>query len=355
MAGQKRKIKAIVFNTPGRASIETFELPACEPNQVIAETIYTFVSPGTELRVFAGGDDAEGRLPVIPGYSWVGRIIEVGSEVKGRQEGELVTGRNPLPIPGIYSVWGGQASHHRCEVTGYDAVLKLPPGADPWDYITVEVAAVSWRGVSAAYPARGETAVVIGQGLIGAFAAKWLLYHGARVIVTDLEDSRLKRAREWGVTAAVNGGSKDAREEILSYCPDGADIVIEASSSIAGVKFGASLLRKPAPRIMNKGYQVSVLHSNAHMWPRFVFQAGYTDTIEMGPMGLVRSEGVVVLQPGDRTVDDRLAVIERIHRGDLPVADIISKPVPVENAPEAYVNLRDNPGEYSALAFAWQC
>jgi len=42
-----------------------------------------------------------------------------------------------------------------------------------------EIVTIRWRGISADFPAAGETAVVIGQGLIGAFAAKWLLHHGA--------------------------------------------------------------------------------------------------------------------------------------------------------------------------------
>ena len=356
MRRNTRRINAVLFNGPGTSSIESFELAVCEPDQVIVETIYSFVSPGTELRIFAAGDQEENgkpSFPVIPGYSYVGRIIEVGSEVKGWAEGELVTGRNPLPIPGVHQYYGGQASHHRCEVTGYDAVLKLPDCAVPWDYVTVEVAAISWRGVTAAFPAPGETAVVVGQGMIGAFAAKWLLYHGAKVIVTDLEESRLDRARGWSVTAAVNGADKHVREKILKHCHEGANIVIEASSSRAGCELASSILQNPAPRRMNTGYQVNQLHSNAHAWPRLVIQAGYDFTMEMSPGGLGAAEGVLMLKPGDRTVDDRLAVIERIRCGDLKVEDIADKAVPVTEAQQQYVQLRDNPGQASSLVFKW--
>lgn len=353
---KKRKIKAIVFNAPGKASLKSFNLPACGPDQVIAKTIYSFVSPGTELRVFSNGNESSSKaksFPVIPGYSWVGEIIEIGSAVKGWKKGELVTGRNPHPIPGITSCWGGQASHHRCDVTGYDAVLKLPEGADPWDYVTVEVAAISWRGVTAAYPSPDEVAVVVGQGMIGAFAAKWLQYHGARVIVTDLVESRLKRARKWGVAAAINAGEKNIREKILRHCLDGADIVVEASASMPGAKLATSLLRNPSPRVMNTGYQVGQLHSNAHAWPRIVFQATYSVKDQMSPSGLIGVEGALVLNPGDRTVGDRLEVIERIRNKELKVKDIIDKPVPVSQAPKKYLELRDKPGKISSLAFSW--
>ena len=345
--------RAILFTAPDQITLAPITLGPCGPSDVIAETLYSFVSPGTELRVLAGHKESAGKFPLIPGYAWVGRVIQVGSDVQGWAEGQLVTGRNPLPVEGRTQLWGGQASHHCAPVAGYDSVLKLPDGADPWDYVTAEVAAISWRGTSIAYPARGETAVVIGQGLIGAFAAKWLMYHGARVIVTDLEPARLDRARRWGAAAAINARQPDVRERILSLCDGGADVVVEASSTMVGAQLAASLVRQPAPRVMHTAYPVPAMHANAHLWARVVYLATYTQTAEVGPGGFAGAEGTVVLKPGDRTVGDRLAVIERIREGALPVADILDAPVPVDDAPGAYAQLRDHPDRHSALAFDW--
>lgn len=350
----ERTIRAIVFVEPNRVELRTFTLPPCGANEVVCETLYTFVSPGTELRVLGGAKESKGKFPLIPGYAWVGRVVEVGSDLEGWHEGELVTGRNPIPVPGVGFLWGGQASHHRCEVSGYDSVLKLPDGARAWDYVATEVAAISWRGTSIAYPAPGETAVVIGQGLIGTFAARWLMHHGARVIVVDLVESRLARARRWGVAGAVNAGSGDARDRILAMAPGGVDIVVEASSSKPGVELANAVIRQPEPRVMHTAYPVAALHANAHFWPRLVYLATYTHTHEVGPGGLTGGEGAVVLKPGDRTVGDRLAVIERIRHGDLPMDDIVAAPTPVADAPEAYARLRDRPDTYSTIVYDWQ-
>ena len=32
-------------------------------------------------------------FPLIPGYSWVGKVVEIGGELSGWREGDLVTGR----------------------------------------------------------------------------------------------------------------------------------------------------------------------------------------------------------------------------------------------------------------------
>jgi 2-desacetyl-2-hydroxyethyl bacteriochlorophyllide A dehydrogenase len=348
------KTKAIVFPKPHAIAFREFDLPPCGPDEIVAETLYSFVSPGTELRVWAGTHESAGKFPLVPGYSWVGRVIEIGRNLTGWDEGQLVTGRNPLPIDGVTQLWGGQASHHRATESGDGTALKLPEGADPWDYVTVETSAISWRGVSSAFPAAGETAVVVGQGLIGAFAARWLLMIDVRVIVTDLEESRLDRARKWGAVAAINGGEPDLRERVLSHCEDGgADIVIEASGSSAGARLAASILRQPAAQRGNDGYPLEELHTHAHYWPRLVYQASAYKNMELPPRGLPEAEGVLILAPADRKIADRLAVIEHIRRGCLRTEDIVERPTPIEDAPQAYRLLRDHPDTVSAVAFQW--
>lgn len=347
-----RTIKAIIFDAPQEITIKSFEMPPCGAHEVVVETIYTFVSPGTELRVLSGAMESKGRFPLIPGYSLVGRIVEVGSDVNGWRAGELVSGRNPLPVPGVNQLWGGQASHHRYKVVEEDRPVKLPDGAAPWDYVIAEVAAISWRGVTAAMPCPNDTAVVIGQGMVGAFAAKWLMLHGARVVVMDLEETRLERAKKWGAKT-VNARDEDAREQALALCAGGADIVVEASASMAGVRMASGLLR-PNPRSAARvAYDTEASISSFRSWPRLVLQATYTDTLESRPGGLVPGEGALVLVPGDRTVGDRLAVVGKIARGDIRTSDFAEEAVPVDSAPIAYRELRDHPDRLRSLAFEW--
>lgn len=344
--------RAIVFTAPGKIELQKLTLAPCGEHEIIAQTIYSFVSPGTELRLLSGVKESEGKFPFIPGYSWVGRVTQVGSKVTGWREGDLVTGRNPQPIPSMGALWGGQASHHRCLVAGHDAVLRLPEGANPWDYVTVEVGAIAWRGTSIAMPMAGQTAVVVGQGMVGALAAKWLITHGLRVIVTDLHTSRLERAKRWGAAGAVIGGQPDTEARIQSLIGFGAEIVVEATSSTSAAAFAAKFLRKNINDITRTGYPLPSTQSLT-AFPRLVLLATYTQTAPFLPSGVIPGEGVLVLQPMDRTVDDRWAVIEAIRKGQLTTADIVDQPTPVEDAPAAYARLRDQPQVTSAVCFAW--
>ncbi len=343
----------IVFPAPGQVALQTRPLPFCGDDEIVVQTRYTFVSPGTELRILAGTKESKDRFPVIPGYSVIGQIVEVGGGVQGWSIGEWISGRNPLPIEGLTSLWGGQASRHRYKVTGEDRPVRLPPSARPWDYVVAEVGAIAWRGVTLAMPAPGETAVVIGQGMIGALAAKWLLYHGARVIVVDLEESRLQRALRWGATAAISGRGPDVVARVRAHAGDGADIIVEASASAEGARLARRVVRSTPTSRPRVGYRIDQLRANAAHWPRLAFLATYTDTIEASPDGGMPDEGAIVLTPRDRTVEDRQAVIEQIRRGTLDTSDFLDAPDDYRDAPHAYLRLRDHPAEVSALAFEW--
>lgn len=175
-----------------------------------------------------------------------------------------------------------------------------------------------------------------------------ILPHGAEVIVTDLEESRLARARKWGAAAALDASSPAIREEILRLCGGGGDIAVECTANLAGARLCSSVLRQPYPRRYNCAYLPEKISACTTFFPRLVFQASAYKSDSFGPAGLASAEGVTVLNPGDR-----LAVIEQVRAGHLDTMDFASKPVPVADAPEEYLELRDKPGKLSSLSFKW--
>lgn len=346
------KLQAIVFPAPGDVVIRELELGPCRPGDIIVKTHYTMVSSGTELRIWGGHYGAADKFPLIPGYSVVGEVISVGAEAQGFRVGDLITGRNPSAVPGINSRWGGQASHHVYATTGEDRPVLLPAGAKALDYVIAEIAAISFRGVEAAAPRPGETAVVIGQGLIGAFSAAWLQRRGCRVIVTDIETGRLERALQRGASAAVNGRDPDAESRLRHLLNGGADIVVESSGTSHGAQLAYKLLRKK-PQAYGADYKVEPIHFYHGDWPRLVMQANYLDTVTVNPFDFVAGEGMTVLAPKDRGVEDRQRVVEAIRRGEIASSAFIDQPVPFPTAPQAYPALRDNKGKNFSLVFDW--
>ncbi len=346
-----RPVRAIVFTAPGDIALREFELPAPEPQHLVVETIYSTVSPGTELRNLAGTKESMGRFPTIPGYAVIGRVVEVGAAVRGWSVGEVVAaGGGEDRYPGHAWLWGGQASLHRYLP---EDLIKLPEGADPWAYIFTELIAITHRGISATGPAAGESAAVIGQGMVGALAARWLMHAGVRVTATDLVPERLERARRWGAYATVDGRLEDAPDRLRAMLGTGADIVVEASASIPGAHLARRLVRQG---LLRRPTHVTIrpeFARHAAIWPRLLYLATYTRTMEIIPSGAEDSEGVVVLTTLDRSREDRDAAVAAITRGWFTTGDFLAAPTPASDAPAAYRRLRDHPAEVSALSFTW--
>ncbi|MFZ2656191.1 MAG: zinc-binding dehydrogenase [Victivallales bacterium] len=333
------KTNAIVFEDIDKVCIRNLELAPCGANDIVCETIFTFVSPGTELRVLGGHYSKKSDFPLIPGYSAIAKVVETGADVKGFKLGDLVSGRNPRPIPGIKSMWGGQAGTHVYATTGEDRAVLLPQGAEPMDYVVAEVAAISFRGVEAANPVAGETAVVIGQGLIGAFSAAWLMDRGCRVIVCDVDQGRLEKARKRGVAETVDMSDKNAMDRLAVICNGGADIVVESSGSSAGALASYKMLRKK-PQAYGADYKVEPIAFYHGDWPRLIMQANYIEPVSINPFGFVPGEGVTILAPKDRGVEDRQKTIEAIRKGRLKAKDFIDAVLPFSKAPEGYEGLK---------------
>lgn len=329
----------VIFEKTGHVGLGEAKLKECGPGELICETLYSTISPGTELRMLAGHYGTEGKFPFVPGYSSVGKIVEVGADVTGWRVGDLVNSRNTLPFDGIETLYGAHSRFKVLPSQGTDRPVRLPVDADPLDYVLTDVAAISLRGIEAAAPKGGETAVVIGQGLIGALSAAWLVIHGCRVIVLDLETGRLERALRNGAAFAVSPSEPDAVARIQALCNGGADIVVEASGSMAGVETAFQLLRKK-PQNYAKEYTVEPILFYGGNWPRLIFQANYLESLPWKPDSALPGEAAIFITPRDRGVEERQRVIEYIRTGRLKPRDFVEEVFSWKNAPAAYEALQ---------------
>jgi len=343
-----RKIQAVVFPGHNQVEVQKFELCPCGEEDVVVRTRYSMVSSGTELR----GLDL-GGFPMIPGYATVGEIVEIGAKVTAYKVGDLVSGRScPRFIPGINAACGGHTSYNVFPATNEDRPVLLPPGAKPLDYVITEISSICLRGVEAAAPQHGETAIVIGQGLIGALSGAWFASRGCRVVVTDIEQGRLDRALRWGAAAAVKGPDAEAR--LLALVNGGADIVVESSGSSPGALMSYKLVRAtPKGAGGAPYYRGEAIASFVGKWPRLVMQASYQKEVPIHPHGFFPGEGVTILTPADRGLQDRQKAAEAIRRGEIRAVDFLDKIVPFTEAPEAYKGLRDDKDRNFSVVFDW--
>jgi 3-hydroxyethyl bacteriochlorophyllide a dehydrogenase len=347
-----RTARIVLFEENQRVTLGAASLKPCGPRELVVETLYSTVSAGTELRMLTGHYGTAGKFPFVPGYTSIGRVIAVGEQAGAWRVGDLVSARNCEPFDGVDCLYGAHASHQVLTCDGTQKPVLLPDGAAPLDYVFTEIAAISLRGVEAAAARPGETAVVIGQGLIGALSTAWLAAHGCRVIVVDFEPSRLERALGNGAAYAVSPAEPDFLERILILCNGGADIVVEASGTSGGVDAAFKLLRKKPQNYANEYTVEPILFYGAN-WPRLIFQANYLEPLPWKPDGCLPGEAAVIIAPRDRGVEERQRVIEHTRTGRFRAANFIGNVYPWTEAPQAYADLRER-RVFSAV-FDWTC
>lgn len=325
--------RAIVFNAPYQVSLETVEIPPPEAGEVLIESLYTLISPGTELRCRAGKQ--EGTIfPFIPGYTMVGRVVARGAGVS-LPEGTLVFCGGTSKSD-INRAWGGHVAH---AVQPERDVYPLPEGVNPLEATAVKLAAIAYRGVRLSVPRPHETVAVIGLGAIGLLAAQLHALTGARVVAADLSPYRVANAQKVGLEAFVPQGNLGAA--FRAYCSSGADVVVDATG-VPAVLAQAIAVAREKP-----------WDDSPELGARMVVQGSYPGDFSL-PYQAVFLKELAFYIPRDAQPRDLRAMLELLARGRLNLDALISEVRPPETAPETYAILAAPDAPLITVAFDWQ-
>jgi L-iditol 2-dehydrogenase len=198
-----------------------------------------------------GMDGSSGRRipPVIMGHEASGVIAKLGAEVQGWKEGDRVTFDSMVYCGECPNCKAGQTN--LCEsrqVLGVSCgdyrrngafaeyvsvpshiLYKIPEGISFEEAAFAEPISVALHAVNRVPVKQGDTAVVIGAGLIGLLVIQALKRAGCRkVIAVDLVQSRLDLALELGATHAFPANQGDIPAEVKKLTGGkGADLAME--------------------------------------------------------------------------------------------------------------------------------
>jgi L-iditol 2-dehydrogenase len=197
-------------------------------------------------------------------------------------------------------------------------VFKVPDGLPFNEAAMVEPVSVAVHAVNITPVRLGDTAVVIGAGMIGLLTLQALRTAGCgRVISVDLEDDRLALAKQLGADEVLNSRSADIPTRVREMTDGlGADVVMEAVGADATVRMSIDCARKGA---------VVTLIGNVTATVNFPLQAVVTREISV--LGSCASS------------NDYPACLTLMGRGAIRVAPMISAAVPLERGPEMFARL----------------
>jgi len=204
---------------------------------------------GTDLHIYKWDEWAAETIPVplTLGHEFMGVVAEVGDHVSAIDVGQRVTAEGHITCGKCRNCRAGR--RHFCRNTigigvqrdGAFAEFVAVPEFNVYpipDHIDDDTAAILDPLGNAVHTALtfdlvGEDVLITGAGPIGLMAVPIAQRAGARhVVVTDLNDNRLKVAEELGATRTVNVARQQLRDVMADLgMQEGFDVGLEMSGA----------------------------------------------------------------------------------------------------------------------------
>ncbi|WP_263172456.1 zinc-dependent alcohol dehydrogenase family protein [Streptomyces sp. SCSIO ZS0520] len=327
-------MKALVFHGSGQSSWDSVPDPTLKDPADVLVRVDAVTLCGTDLHILAGDvpEVAPGR---ILGHEAVGEIVEAGSEVHSVRPGDRVLvscispcGRCRYCRAGRcgqcredggwilgHLIDGTQAEYVRVPHADF-SVHPLPEAVpDEEAVLLADIFPTAYEvGVVAGRVGPGDTVAVVGAGPVGlAFVASAALLSPARVIVIDLDGTRLAAARSLGADTTVRA-EENPEERVAELTGGaGAEVAVEAVGLPETFELCTRMVR-PAGHLANIGVHGApvTLHLE-ELWSKDVtLTTGLVDTTST-PMLLTMAQA-----------------------GRLPLAPLVTHRFPLDAMEEAY-------------------
>lgn len=249
----------VIFPGPRQVELLHNQVPRPGPGEVRCTARKSLVSRGTETFCLKGEYDKGTyweeyiRYPFAPGYSMSSIIDAVGDGVTAFKRGDRVASWHP---------------HRQYFVVPQGEVFAIPDGITDEEATWATLSRTTQLGVRRAELELGETAIVIGLGILGQLVIQYLAIGGARrIIAVDTSPRRGELARAGGATDVVLKPAGEAREDIVRITGGKmADVVFDITGHPAVLAPATLLLRKlgrlvllgdsPTPSLQHLGPRV---------------------------------------------------------------------------------------------------
>lgn len=199
------KGRTIEFYAPRKARLCTkvIDSEALLANEVLVRMEYTVVSGGTERAYIMAMPNTPQSFPTRLGYCGVGRVETLGSAVSGFSIGDRVL---------VY-----HGTHADYNVVDASRLTRVEDeNIDSREAAFVVIATMGLGGVRKLEIELGESAMVMGLGLLGMFAVQFLARSGANpVIAADPNPERRALALRLGADYALDPTAEGFKDEVM--------------------------------------------------------------------------------------------------------------------------------------------
>lgn len=344
------KSKYIVFPDKRQVDVWEEEIAPTEPDEILCAAERSLISIGTELHclngVFEPGTNWYDwvKYPFRPGYSMVGRVIEVGEDVSGIQVGDRIASYG---LHQQYYKVKQEGIKKRFDIPEGIGIYVLPEHVSSEDGTWRSLAVTAQNAVRRATFQFGEVVAVVGMGILGQLVTQYLAAAGARItIAIDLAQDRLELAHAHGATHALRMPAQEA-EEAVREITEGwmLDVVFDVTGHPAALAPCTQLVRRLG-RLLLLGDTPTP--GQQHLGPQVLFKS----IAILGIHGYAIPERTTEFTPW--TVESMSRVFfDYLMAGKMDVAGLVTHRYSPVQAPEAYLGLLEDRSSAVGVILDW--
>ena len=293
-----------------------------------------------------GFDGSTGRRipPLVMGHEAAGTVAALGSRVKGLREGDRVTfdstvycgecrfcRKGKVNLCDNRQVLGVSCADYRrhgafAEYVSVPRRIVYPlPDSLIFEHAAmIEATSIAVHAVGLAQVSAGNSAAVVGSGMIGLLAIQALSIGGVNpLIAVDVDDGRLALAGQFGASHTYNSATVDAVAAVRDLTEGrGVDLAIEAVGNTGAIGTAIASLQKGGTVVLIGNISPSV---------DLPLQSVVTREIRL--LGSCASSGEIP------------ACIELLASGRIKVGPLISAVAPLEEGPAWFQRFRGHTGK----------
>jgi L-iditol 2-dehydrogenase len=342
-------MKALLLSKYQCLEIADLPAPTPDPDEVLIRVAACGIC-GSDVH---GYDGSSGRRipPIVMGHEAAGCIAAVGTKVTGLHEGDRVTfdstvycGTCPHCLRGDVNlcdnrqVLGVSCGDYRragafAEYVAVPAriVHGLPDQLPFEEAAMLEATAVALHAVNLSHLQPGDTALVIGAGMIGLLILQALRATGcARVYVADVDESRLKLASELGATKVLSAKDNLVGQIMQLTGGTGVDVVLEAVGATEPINAAIDCVRKggTVTLVGNISPQITlplqkVVTRQIRLQGSCASAGEYPQAIQLLASGAIRVKPLITAVA---PLDDGPAWFERLHAREPNLLKVVLTP-----------------------------
>lgn len=333
-------MKAVEITKPGEIRLTDKEMPVAKEDEALLKVKYCGIC-GADVSSYTGNQPFT-TYPRIPGHEFSAEIVSVGENDKGLRAGDIITCNPYFNCGECYACKRGIVNAcHDNQTMGvqrdgsFQEYITMPverlidgKGLSAKELALIEPFAISCHALSRAEVKNGDNLLIVGAGPIGLFALLKAKAMGARVMIADMLDNRLKLAEEYGADCVVNVRNEDLHDAAIRFTDsNGFDVCVEACG---------------APETF-----LSCINEAAHGANIILIGNGKRETTFVHSVILKKELNIF----GSRNAftKDFEELIDLVKDGKADVLKMVSGVYDKENVAEAFEKLKNNDGSLAKL------